>query len=163
MSMATLGKFGAAQLSLSLLQAYPIGWLADRIHPLRMTIVSLFLLIVSVLVAFCLVHDATSFGISYVVCGTLTGTWATSAASLPAVLFGRPKFAMLNSAWLMSGALGTTVAGPACGWMLDLRHHDYRYTFLWAGLVGLAAFAVTLVVYWKFRRYGGPDNYMAPE
>jgi len=162
MSMTTLGKYGALQLTLSLVQAYPIGWLADRFHPLRMTIVALFLLIASTWAGFFLVHDARGFGIAYVVCGTLTGTWGTAIASVPAVLFAKPKFAMLNSAWLMSNAVGAMIAGPACGWLLDSRQHNYRYTFLWEGLVGVLALGALLVVYRKFNSYGGALRYVAP-
>jgi MFS family permease len=163
MSMATLGKYGAAQLFLSLLQAYPVGWLADRFHPLRLTIASLVLLAAAMATAFFTVRDASTFGIALVVCGSLTGSWLTSSASLPAVLFPKPKFAALNSARLTASSAGTLVAGPACGWMIDLLHRDYRYIFLWGLVFVVLALAATLCVYRRFVRRGGPADYVAPE
>ncbi len=163
MGMATLGKYGGAQLLLSLVQAYPVGWLADRFHPLRLTIVSLALLGAAMAVAFFSVHDARAFGIALVVRGTLTGFWLTATASLPAVLFPKPKFAALNSARLTASSVGTLVAGPACGWMLDLLHRDYRYIFLWGWVFVVLAFGATLAVYRRFVRCGGPGHYVAPE
>ena len=162
MSMATLGKYGAAQLLLSLIQAYPVGWLADRYHPLRLTIICLGLLAASMVTAFFTVHDAATFGIALVVCGSLTGSWLTSSASLPAVLFPKQNFAALNSARLTTSSVGTLVAGPVCGWTLDLLHRDYRYIFLWGCAFVVLSFAATLGVYRRFARYGGPRHYLAP-
>jgi len=163
MDMATLGKYGAAQLLLSLLQAYPVGWLADRFHPLRLTIVSLVLLAIATAVAFLTVHDASTFGIALVVCGSLTGFWLTSSASLPAILFPKSKFAVFNSARLTASSAGTLVAGPACGWMIDLLHRDYRYLFVWWWVFVVLSFGAMVAVYRRFLRHGGPGNYVAPE
>jgi MFS family permease len=163
MGMATLGKYGAAQLLVSLLQAYPVGWLSDRFHPLRLTIVSLVLLAVATAVAFLTVHDGPTFGIALVACGSLTGFWLTSSSSLPAVLFPRQKFAVLNSARLTAGSVGTLVAGPACGWMLDLLHRDYRYLFVWWWVFIVLSLGATVAVYRRFVRLGGPGNYVPPE
>jgi MFS family permease len=163
MSMAKLGKYGALQFLLSLLQAYPIGWLADRFHPLRLTIAALVMLVVSTLVAFFLVRDATGFGIALVGCGSLSGFWLTATASLPSVLFPHAKFAVFNSARLTLTSVATMIAGAACGWMLDRLHHDYHYLFLWWFSFMSVAFFVTLAVYRGFVRYGGQGNYIAPE
>lgn len=163
MNMATLGKYGALELFLSLLQAYPIGWLADRFHPLRVTIATMVILDASTLAAFFLVHDAASFGISLVVCGTLAGAWLTASASLPAVLFPASKFAMLDSARLTTSSIGVVIAGPLCGWMLDFLHRDFSCLYLWWGAIQLLAILATLVVYQKFLRCGGLVGYAAPE
>ena len=163
MSMTVLGKYGALQMLLSLLQAYPIGWLADRFHPLRVTIAALGLIFASTIAAFFLVHDATTFGISLVVCGMLSGTWLTASAALPAVLFPPAKFAVFNSAQLTARSIGTLLAGAACGWMLDRLHHQYRYLYLWWCVFALVALVATFAVHRGFRRYGGPGHYVAPE
>jgi len=63
----------------------------------------------------------------------------------------------------MSIAIGQMLVGPACGEMLDLRHHDYRYIYLWWCGFALLSLLATLVVHRKFIGYGGPKRYAAPE
>jgi MFS family permease len=163
MSMSTLGKYGALQLFLSLLQAYPAGWLADRIHPLRLTLVALVLLVASTMAAFFLVHDIATFAAAYVIVGTLAGFWATSVASLPAVIFPQRKFATMDSAKSVITALGTMLIGPISGWSLDRMGHDYRYMYLWSSLGEILALSATVLVYRRFVTFGGPRHYVAPD
>ena len=162
-SMVTYGKLTALQFVLSLAQAYPIGWLADRFHPLRLTIVAMALIVLSNGLAFLLVHNATTFGVAFVLCGTLWGFWFTAVAAVPSALLAKPRFASLDSAKSVASALGQMVVGPVCGWFLDLHHHNYHYMYLWACSLALLALVATIVVYRKFVGYGGPNNYVAPE
>ena len=163
MSTATLGRLLSIQLFLSLLQAYPIGWLADRFHPLRLTLIALVPVGGASLAAFFLVHDARSLGVALVVCGTLVGSWATAFASIPVLLFPRQKFAIFNNSLQTIMGIGTMLAGPAAGWILDRMHNDYRYLYLWSAVFAVLSFLITLVVYQKFVRFGGPTHYSAPE
>jgi len=162
-SMATYGKLTALQFVLSLVQAYPIGWLADRFHPLRVSMVAMVLIALSNGVAFILVHDALTFGIAFVLCGTLWGFWFTASSAVPSALLAKPRFASLDSAKSIASAVGQMVLGPICGWFLDLHHHDYHYMYLWASALAGLALLATFVLYRKFVSYGGPDNYVAPE
>jgi len=163
LSMATYGKLSAVQFVLSLLQAYPIGWLADRFHPVRLTLIAMFLILLSNVLAFFLVRDATSFGVAFVVCGSLWGFWYTASSALPAALLAKPRFASLDSAKAIAGAVGQMIFGPICGRSLDLLNHDYKYMYAWAAALALLAFGATAVVYRYFMRYGGPQHYQAPE
>ena len=94
MSRATYGKLSTVQFLLSLLQAYPVGWLCDRFHPLRVTMVSLGLYAVLTLLAFCFVRSPLTFGIAHVVCGTCAGFWLTATAPLGPALLPRSRFAV---------------------------------------------------------------------
>ncbi|MEO6876444.1 MAG: MFS transporter [Opitutaceae bacterium] len=162
-SMATYGKLTAVQFVLSLVQAYPIGWLADRFHPLRITMVALALIALGNGMAFLLVRDATSFEIAFVLCGTLWGFWGTAVAALPSALLARPRFATLDSAKNISGAVGQMVIAPVCGWSLDLSNHDYHYVYVWVSVLAFLSLLATVVVNRYFVRYGGQANYVAPE
>ncbi len=163
LSMATYGKLSAIQFVLSLAQAYPIGWLADRFHPLRVTLLAVILILASNILAFVLVRDAVSYGVAMVVCGSLWGFYYTASSALPAALLARSRFASLDSAKAMAGALGQMVIGPIVGWSLDLLHHEYRYMYLWAAGLALLALVATLMVYRRFEQYGGTQHYVAPE
>ncbi len=132
MSMETLGRYTTLQLFCSLVQAFPLGWLADKIHPLRVTIMALALYLSTTLLAFLFVRDASMFGIAHVACGTVAGVWLTATAPLGPALLPREKFAQFTSATWLCSSLGAMFVGPASGWFLDRTGHQYHYIFLWA-------------------------------
>lgn len=163
LDMATWGKYSTLMLFFSLLQAYPLGWLADKFHPIRMTLVALALYAIATLAAFFLIHGPQTLGIIQIVCGVLAGCWATVAAPLGAMLLPKSRFATLTSAGAVCSALAGIIVSPMCGWLLDWLHHDYRFIYLWASVFTTLALLATVVVYRKFMSFGGPKGYVAPE
>ncbi|MBI5382979.1 MAG: MFS transporter [Opitutae bacterium] len=163
MDMATLGKYATLQLFLSLLQAYPVGWLADKFHPLRVTIAGLCLYLTSSLLAFFLVRDAATFGFFFVFYGTITGFWLTASQPIGSKLFPKLKFASFDGARIACYSLGMMISGPLCGYLLDLFGNPYRYIYLWAAGFSFLALICTVIVYRRFKAYGGLQNYVPPE
>ena len=148
MSNDTFGKITTLQLFLSLLQAYPLGWLADKIHPLRVTLLAAGLYALLALVSFALARDARSFAVAHVACGVLAGSWLTATAALAPAILPRERFAQFNSAAWLCTSVGIMIAAPASGWLLDLIGQRYAYIYLWA----FAFMSLSLVA---MLRYGG--------
>lgn len=162
MSMDAFGKYGTVMLAISLVQAYPIGWLVDRYHPLRLTLIALACFSACALTAFFCIRTTGEFGFMYVLCGVMGGFWATAWAPLATMLFPRDKFGAFYAVLLVANALGQMLIALLCGWMLDRLDHDYRFIYLWASglaLLGLLAYAI---VYRRFLKLGGVRNYVAP-
>lgn len=162
LDLGTLGKYQTVMLILSVLQAYPLGWLVDRFHALRVNLVTLVLLFGSALWAFIFVDSPTTLGIAVVLVGTLGGSWATSMLPLGPTLFKKEKFATLNSALVICYSTAQMVIAPVTGAMLDLLENDYRYIYYWASLLTAATFLAMLMVYRRFLALGGTENYQAP-
>lgn len=163
MSMDSLGNCISLLLVVSLIQSYPIGWLSDKFHPIRLTIVALGLYATATLLAFMLVHNAATFGIAYVVSGSLTGFWVTAVQPLWSHLFPTQKYTTFYSAMFIGNSLAQLIIGPVSGWLLDYMNHEYRYLFLSAGILTVLSLLATLIVYRRFMAYGGPKGYDAPE
>lgn len=158
------GYYSAIQFGCSLLQAYPIGWLADKFHPLRLVIISFFLHATTVTLAFFLVRGPLSFGVFHVLTGTCAGFWLTAYQPMLPALLPRARYATLASAIAVATGLGTMVIGPTCGLFLDhVVNHDYRWVYVWALGLDALAFGATMVVWGKFMTFGGPRAYVAPE
>ncbi|MBI5380370.1 MAG: MFS transporter [Opitutae bacterium] len=162
-SEKTFGDLIALQLLISLAQSYPVGWLADKFHPVRLTIVALALYTLAILFAFLFVKDATTFCYAFVICGSFAGTYLTASTPLGPVLFPKAKFGTFDSAKWSCISLGTMLVGPACGKLLDFSHHQYRYIYLIAFCFVALSLLATLVVYKEFMKLGGPKGYQAPE
>ena len=81
-SMGQYGRFGAVQSVVAIAVSYLTGWLVDRFHCLRITLVALGIVSAAAWAAFFLVHNAMTFGLAVIVCGTLSGFWYTAQSSL---------------------------------------------------------------------------------
>ncbi|MCX6943643.1 MAG: MFS transporter [Opitutales bacterium] len=163
LSMAAYGKYLVLTYACSLLLAWPLGWLADRLHPIRVGLVALAAYGTVMAAGFFGIMGPASFGAVFLAHGILAGCYGTGAAAIGQMLFPKLKFAQFASAAGLISALGSIVFGPVLGLLLDRLGRDYHYTFGVGGLLGLAALAVGLVVYRRFTALGGPTNYVAPE
>jgi MFS family permease len=161
--MQTYGYYQAFFFSCSIVLAYGLGWLADRFHPLRLSMAAMAFYGVAMVAGGFLIHDARSFGLFFILHGVLSGVYFTAAASLGQRLFPKARFAQFASAaGILNGVL-FIIMPASLGVFLDWSGHQYRYSFLLAGVI--AAFAVVALwnVHGRFMRLGGPRHYSAPE
>jgi MFS family permease len=163
MDLTLYGNCLALTYCFSLGLAYPLGWLADRFHPLRVGMVALGLYVMVTLWGGFFARDSQTFAIALVAHGIVVGIWNTATASLLLRLLPKAEFAQFASAGGIINAVAWMMLAPVSGFILDHFHLDYRYTFFMGfgltilGLLGL------LVVHGKFTALGGPDHYAAPE
>jgi len=163
LSLATYGKYIYVAYCCSLLLAYPLGWMADRFHPLRMAVATLGVYAVVMTVGYFGIVGPRSFGVVFLLHIVLSGCYFTGAAALGPMLFPKLKFAEFASAGAVLIAIGNILLGLLLGMFLDKLGHDYRYAFGVGAVIGLLALGSTLVVYRRFMAMGGPGGYVAPE
>lgn len=163
MSTDTFGKLVAFYLFLSLLQTVPVGWLADKFHPLRVAMVCLVLHGAASLWGGLYIHNALTFGVALCATGMLSGTWYTATAALQPALLPKMKFAQYSSALGIVSSLAQMLFGLVLGRALDLSQHQYRYTYLCGFIMDAAGLLATIVVFRMFKQLGGFNSYVAPE
>ncbi len=163
MSMDTYGKFLVATFTCSFLLSFPLGWLADRFHPLRVGQGALLLYAVLMLAGFALMHDPKSFGPVLLAHGIISGTFFTGTAAIGQMLFPQLKFAQFAAAGLLIAALFNMALGPLLGAGLDRLGSDYRYTFLASSMLAVVSLGLGWVVHRRWQRLGGRTGYTAPE
>ncbi len=163
MSMDTYGKYLAATFLISFFMAYFIGVMADRVHPLRLSLVLIGVFAVVTLGGGLLIEDAKTFGIGLMAYGVAGGSWQTAVASLTMRLFPQARYAQIDSARGIVQSFGMMLVGPVMGYFLDLSGHDYRHAYTASGILGALSLLTGLVVHAKFMRMGGPKGYVAPE
>ncbi len=163
LTMTSYGRYIGVTYACSLVLAYPLGWLADKIHPIRVGLGALAGYAAVMAVGYFGIVGPRSFGLVFLLHGVLSGCYFTGAAALGQMLFPKQKFAQFAAAVVQVLALANIVMGPAIGHLLDLLGHDYRYTFAAGCLVALAALVVSLVVYRRWLALGGSRGYVAPE
>lgn len=163
LSLTGYGKYIYIAYCCSLLLAYPLGWMADRFHPLRMAVGTLAVYAVVMAVGYFGIVGPKSFGVVFLLHIVLSGCYFTGAAALGPMLFPKLKFAEFASAGAVLIAIGNILLGLLLGSFLDLLGHDYRFTFGLGAVIALLALGSTLVVYRRFQALGGMQGYVAPE
>jgi MFS family permease len=163
MSMDAYGKLLVLTYTCSIILAYPLGWLADKFHPLRLGILSLVLYTAMMFWGAYAATNTLTFSIAFVAHGVIQGIYNTGTASIGQRLFPRVKFAQFASAAGIMGAFGYMILPPVLGKYLDLNDHAYRHTFGFSGALSLLALVSFLIVWRHFRKLGGPRHYVAPE
>lgn len=162
MSMDTYGKCLSLTFAISLVLAYPLGWLADLFHPLRMSLACVAgYLAVTAWGALC-ARTPETFAVALVLHGVLSGCYYTCAASLTLRLFPRARFAQFASAAGVLTSLTNMAIGPAVGGIVDFTGDLYHHTFTIGCAIAATALALGLHVHRAFMRHGGPRAYVAP-
>jgi len=162
-SNGAYGRCVALSYAVSFFLSIPLGLAADRYHPLRLSMAILLLYAVVMAGAGFLVRNSASFALALVAHTIISGSLATSTASLTQRLLPRGNFAVLNSACGVLGSIVGIFFAPFVGRLLDSTHHDYRYTFFVNAGVTAATFIVFVLVHQRFMALGGPRHYVAPE
>lgn len=163
MDMFTYGRCLVITYTVSLLVSYPIGVLADRLHPLRLGFVFIILYGLAMLMGGALSTSATTFAVFFVLHGVLAGSYFTATASIGQRLYPRLKFAQFASAWGIVFGVGFAITTPLIGLVLDASGHNYRLTFFASGGIALAAACAFIATHRRFMALGGTASYEAPE
>ena len=156
------GKALALTYTCSLLLALPVGWLADRWHPLNVGLACIALYAAVMLPAGLLVETPLQFSVAFVAHGVLSGLYVTGTAAIGQYLFPRERFAQFQSAANVLAALGYTLVPPLVGAWLDFTGQDYRHTFIASGLLAAASALIYLGLRRSFQALGGRQGYTPP-
>ncbi len=163
MSLDHFGKFGALSLLCSLVISYPIGSLSDRIHPLRVAMISLILYMVLAGWAALFVRTPGAFAFAFIAHGVLAGVFLTGTASLGQRLFPQVSFAQFASAAALINGLFLMTMPPLMGAWLDASGNAYHLTFAAGAVIAALAACGMFVVLRYYRRLGGDKAYAPPE
>ena len=150
--MDTYGKFLAVTYMISFALSYFLGMLADKIHPLRASILFMGLYAAMGIVSSFFIRDTASYGIAFVAHGVLAGGYLTVSASLFQRLLPRAQFAQYSSAGGLINSIVMILLVPVIGKFLDWTGHQYQYTYLLGGLIALLSVVLGLILYKQFRK-----------
>ena len=176
LELGTIGRINGASGILSMLFLYPAGIWSDRMHPLRMTIVSMVVLVIlSPIPLVWLVVDPTQKLVLYVSVASMLAMLPVrvmyEAASLPVYmrLLPRDRYGQFSSADAMVRSVMMVVTGPLVGLCMDgLRwlHNGDQFYYRYAPLFVILCQCLSLWYLWKVYRYwkqhGGNESFSPP-
>ena len=160
----SLDAFGKA-LSWAGLATIPafllLGPIVDRFHPVRVTMVGLFAMSASSLLAFVFIHTHATFLALFLIYSlTVAVYWGGNASLMPRLL-PRLSYGQFCSANSMVTAVGLVIAPSLCGLFLDLTG-DNRFIFLWASTLAGVGGIMAWLLYRHWIQLGGDAAYAAP-
>ena len=158
-SLDRMGKLEAWMTLLTMALMFPMGWLIDKIHPIRALILSS-IIIIPVTFAGYYIDNFTFYMFVAVITTPAVALFDSADMVLPMQLFPRDKYGqffsgiglMRNVTTILTGAFGAMYIQ----WMVD-RHgiRGNAYAFIWQGWLEIVGLACMFVVYWYWRKYGG--------
>ncbi len=166
--LRTIGNVTATVSLVTMFLTYPAGWLADKLHPLRTTMVSGLLLVPAYLACFLFLTDRNSFVITTWITTILTVLFQAATLPLYVSLFPIEKYGQFGSANAMlrsaAVAIGSFVVGPFLDAMTaGGTHRDgYRWMYFWFSFWQLFGMLCLVGVYVCWKRRGGTTGYTAP-
>ena len=162
MSMDRYGKYLALTYAISMVVSYFVGSLADRYHPIRVAFFSLIIYGLATFIGAFLINSESSFGFFFVIHGVASGVYLTGTSSIGQRLFPKDQFSQFFSAYGILMGVCLACIPPITGLILDWSHHRYELTFLLSGIITFVAIFCYVVVYLKYQKLGGDQNYQAP-
>ena len=163
MDMDDYGKVHATCYLISFCLSFLLGVVADKFHPVRASVVALLVYLASMVFGWFYVKDAATFKVVLYLHIVLSGCYFTISASLSQRLFPRSLFAQFHSASAMVSSAAFVGLATFCGWLLKRLDGDYRFVYLFGAVTTLLGAAGLIAIWIATRKYGGLDNYQAPD
>ncbi len=155
-------------MAISILLAYPLGVLVDRLHPVRITLWMTIAGLPFAFLPFWLVHDYMSGFWVNMVRMPLTSLLGAAWMPMTVMLFPRSKYGQMCSANALIRQAVAAAAGLLGALLMDwltansFDTDNYRYGFLFQGIAGVLGLMALLGIYRHWKRLGGM-RYVAPE
>jgi len=131
---SSYGHAIALTYCISIVLAWPLGWLADHVHPMRIGLVTLALYAIGMLLAWLFVSSREAYLFWLVVHGVLAGAFLTGTASLLPLVLPRERFSELAAFSASVTAILAMLLAAGTGLVLSWSGNEFRLIFLISGL-----------------------------
>ncbi len=168
LSLEEIGKWIGYLTIITVVLAYPAGWLVDRFNAIRITLVMLLPVIIFQAISFFLMKDLKTFII--LEGGRMIGGSLMAVAVYPMLigLFPKDKFGQFCSCNGAMRSVAMMLAAPVIGIILDqltnrgLSKFDFRWTYMIGAICQVSAIYFLLQVYSIWKSRGGAESYVPP-
>jgi maltose/moltooligosaccharide transporter len=160
--MNDMGRIFAATAAVSAAIYIPLGWLCDKVSPLRITLFAIIAQAVANACAYFVVCGKTSL-LVYSLLAAIPGVTAALAMQAATMrLFPDEEFAQFSSGLNVFGCGALIFGNYLAGLFMDAVHSNYRMIYLWTTLFTALAVLPMLLVIRDWKCLGGSDSYTPP-
>ena len=162
LELGIYGKILSYGSIVTLVLAFPIGLLVDKIHPIRVYLGGMALVVLVNLFGFFMVQEETSFLIFALLLAMMYTLQNTSTLPLYAALFPKSRYGQFSSAMALLTSVALIAFNFLAGVFIDWIG-DYRYIYLWDFAFTGIAFVLMLFVYRDWKKRGGTAGFRPPD
>jgi maltose/moltooligosaccharide transporter len=167
LTLDELGKILAWGMGAGMVLYLPLGWVADKIHALRLNVIAVAIMFLIVFASIWAIHDRYTFWIFTFLWCIGDTVYRASNAPMDPLILPKAQFGQFASASAIPRAFAIMAASYAGGWFIDVlgKHvpdHQYRAIYHWASFFTAISFLFMLLVYRQWNQYGGMRCYVAP-
>lgn len=137
-----------------------VGWIMDKIHPIRVYFLSGIIVIVINILGYFWVNDYISFFVIGIGIVLVYAIQNVGLSPLFIALFPSEKYGQFCSANAMLNCVFLVIANWGGGMAID--YFGYRFIFIWDFIFTIIATVAMGYVYIKWKQYGGMKNYTPP-
>jgi MFS family permease len=162
MSLEEFGKLFSWFSLLSIALAFPCGYLADKLKPVRAYNLGLILVVACSTLSFFFIFDKISFVIFTLVTSISYSIQGASTLPMYAELLPKARYGQFCAAQALVNSVALIVANVGGGLFIDMMG-NYRYLYLWDAMFTGISLCFMIKVYKGWKKYGGGAGYIAPE
>ena len=153
-------KIGSMAGVVALASLLPLGYLVDRLRPLRVYFVGMLMVIATNIYAFFFCVNTTTFMVVALLLALSYCVQNSCNNPLYIELLPKDRYGQFCSAQAVFRSILTFVANSVAG--VFILHLGYRYLYAWDAAFTILALGCTVMMYRGYRAHGGPKNYVAP-
>lgn len=139
-----------------------MGPLIDRFHPIRVSIVGLFLISVSYFSCYWLIQNGTTLLIYWTINQGMLAIYLGAGAALTPRVLPRENYGQFFSANQTFGYSSMIIVPPIVGHLLGVLR-DYRTIFIMCGVCTTLTFFAMILLFVQWKRLGGDKDFAPPE
>ena len=162
LSLEEFGRIKGWTFLIQIPMFFLMGPLIDRFHPIRVSLVGLFLISVSYFSCYWFVQGANSLLVCWTINQGVLAIHLGAGAALTPRMLPRERYGQFFSANQTFGYSSMILVPPIIGWALGTVK-DYRYLFIFCGICTTLTFLMLIVLYFQWKKLGGDTAYSPPD
>jgi MFS family permease len=162
LSLQAFGEVKGWTYLVSIPVFFVVGFFVDRYHPIRIAVAGMLLTAASYFCCFWFVDDGKTLLLWWSINQAAIAVFLGAFTAMTPRVLPRERYGQFVSANYIFGMVGLTLTPPLIGWLLQ-RIADYRYVFIFCGVLTSLSLVALITLYAQWKKLGGDQHFTPPD
>ena len=162
LSLQTFGEVKGWTYIVQVPVFFIVGFFVDRFHPMRVAVLGMFLTAASYFSCFWMIGNQHTLLLWWSLNQVAIAIFLGAASAMGPRLLPRERYGQFVSANLIFGMVGLVIAPPIVGRLLQ-SIADYRYVFIFCGVLTSLSLVALLLLHAQWKKLGGVRGFTPPD